>query len=169
MQISQHIDNLDFSITVYGKAAPSCNCERGASAIDNAFICINRLRDWSISLIEHSDRLSPDDSESTLIIAAIEGGDWAGAVPVKCVLSGSVRIPPSMSVQEVKSGLLNCLYALAAESEHRISRLPTISFDFPVDGPDTAPPASGLNEQTEILPGKVLECCVTDNHETKTN
>ncbi|MGV8119171.1 MAG: peptidase dimerization domain-containing protein [Candidatus Xenobiia bacterium LiM19] len=163
MRISQSIDNLDFTMTVYGKAAPSCSSERGVSAIDNAFMYINRLRDWSMSLPEESDRLNTAAVESPLIITAIKGGEWVGAVPVKCVFKGTVRITLSRSIQEVKSVLLDCFHSLAGESEHRSSRLPSLSFDTPVNGAEVGP---GLISQTEILPGTVPEFCGTENYET---
>lgn len=186
MLISQSIENLDFTITVYGKAAPSCSSERGVSAIDNAFMYISRLREWPMSLHEESDRMSHAAVESPIIITAIEGGEWVGAVPVKCVFKGTVRIPPSRSIQEVKSVMLDCFHSLAGESEHRSSRVPALSFDTPVDGSEVAPLGSGLGsglssglgsglgsglssglvEQTEILPGTVLKYCGTENYET---
>ncbi|GEM_PF-2126379 len=169
MLISQSLEILEFSITVYGKAAPSCCNERGVSAIDNAFFFINRLNEWSMSL-----QPCPDSSWSTVIaqspltVAAIEGGEWVGAVPVKCAFRCRLSVPSSHGLQEVKSGLLDCFNLLTEESEHRSARSPAIFFDSPVDEPE-GDEVSGLTPVKRVLPGKALECCGTEKYETKTN
>jgi hypothetical protein len=125
--------DICFSVTVYGKAAPSCNSERGASAIDTAFIFIRRMTEWSLSLNQGSGSNRHIAPKPALRVSSIEGGEWVGAVPVKCVFKAEISAPLPTGEAEVRSGLMDCFESLARESGQRSSRPPVLDFIGPDD------------------------------------
>jgi len=160
---------IGFSVTVYGKAAPSCNSERGASAIETAFIFIRRMTEWSSSIYQGSVLNRHFAPEPALRVSSIEGGEWVGAVPVKCAFKAEISAPLPGGEAEIRSGLMECFDTLARESSQRSSRTPVLDFTSPDDENGGIPRKPAIASETKALLGRVLEYCGTENHETKTN
>ncbi len=101
-----HPGHLEFSVTLYGKPAPSCRVEAGISAIQKAFEYMGILQEWSKRLLCTDEPSWQKACEGSLInIGTITGGEWVGTVPQKCRFDCLVRFSPPLCLDDVKASL----------------------------------------------------------------
>jgi acetylornithine deacetylase len=101
-----HRGCLTFKVTVAGRSVHMGSGEVGIDAIKGAIAVIERLRQLEAHLLERA-RTEPAfatwERPLQLNIGVIQGGEWSGSVPERCMLWGDLGFLPPSSLDDVAS------------------------------------------------------------------
>ena len=121
-----------FRCVTYGRPAPSCRVEKGISAITMAFTIMDHLRQWA----------AWEGRGALLTLSSMQGGEWVGTVPQKCVFDAVVSFPALVPPEEIRDSLQESLRLFCAGGEWPAGLTPLFEY-----GECSLRPVPGSNDR----------------------
>jgi len=113
-----HRGCLTFEIVVKGKPVHMGSDSVGINAIEEAFQVIIELKKLETLLLEEAkfdDYFNIWERPLQINIGIINGGEWTGSVPEKCIIRGDVGFLPKYTIETIKEKIENALVKLENE------------------------------------------------------
>jgi acetylornithine deacetylase len=106
-----------FQVKVTGHPVHVYQADAGSNAIESAFRLIQALRelekDWNARKVDDA-HFHDHHHPANFNVGKINGGDWASSVPAWCTFDMRVGVLPSMSLQQARREVEDCVRNAAA-------------------------------------------------------
>ena len=106
-----------FQVKVTGHPVHVYQADAGSNAIESAFRLIQALRelekDWNARKVDDA-HFHAHHHPANFNVGKIHGGDWASSVPAWCTFDMRVGVLPSMSLQQARKEVEDCVRNAAA-------------------------------------------------------
>lgn len=99
---------VTFEVEMAGKSVHAGSKEQGVSAIEKTIVLIEHLKNLERELLEEARRdplFGSWERPLQLNVGLIEGGEWPGSIPQRCVLTANLGFLPNYSITQIQERL----------------------------------------------------------------
>ena len=119
-------------VQVTGHPVHVYQAEAGSNAIESAFRLIQALRalevDWN-ERKRHDPHFHSHHHPANFNVGKIQGGDWASSVPAWCRFDVRVGVLPSMTLQQARREVEDCVRQAAAQDAYLSNSPPAVVWE----------------------------------------